>query len=170
MANAPGAAATGGSYRIVKWDPIFYPRWRFIANITQAASAVITTTVSHLFTVGQVVRFTIPAVYDMVELDGLQGSITDITAGTITVDIDTTAFTAFSFALPADVPFSPAIISPIGEDVSVARDAARDELGDSIRNVAYIGIDLGAGNTSPSGNANDVIYWVAGKSFQVTND
>ena len=169
MANAPCAAAGAGSYRIVKWDPIFYPRWRFIANITQAASAVITTTVSHGYTVGQIIRFKIPAVFDMVELNGLQGSITAVTAGTFTVDIDTTAFTAFAFALPADVPFSPAIVSPLGEDVSVARNASVDELLDATDNIAYIGMDLGAGNTSPSGNVNDVIYWTAGKSFKVTN-
>ena len=170
MANAPGAAATAGTYRIVKWDPIFYPRWRFIANITQAAAAVVTTTVSHGYTVGQKVRFTIPASFDMVQLDKLVGTVTAVTAGTFTVDIDTTAFTAFSFALPADVPFSPAIVSPLGEDVSTARAAAVDELGDATRNTSYLGISLGAGNSSPAGNTNDVIYWIAGKSFDNNNE
>ena len=170
MANAPGAATTAGTYRTVKWDPIFYPRWRFIANITQAASAVITTTVQHGYTVGQVVRFAIPAVFDMTQLDGLQGTVTAVTASTFTVDVDSTAFTAFSFALPADVPFSPAIVSPLGEDVSAARSAGVDELQGATDNSAYLGVKLGAGNTSPAGNTNDVVYWVAGKSFSVDNE
>jgi len=42
LATAPGAANTAGNYRIVKFDPIFYPRYRYISNITQAASAVVT--------------------------------------------------------------------------------------------------------------------------------
>src|SRR5205814_5730345 len=41
----PGA----GSYAIVPFNPIFYPRDRIISNITQAAQAVVTTTVTHGF-------------------------------------------------------------------------------------------------------------------------
>jgi len=170
MANAPGAACTGGTYRIVKWDPIYYPRWRYIANVTQANPAVVTTTVSHGFTVGQKIRFKIPSDFDMTELNDLSGTVTAVTASTITTDIDASGFTAFSFALPADVPFSPAIIAPLGEDVSEARSASVSELDDATRNISYLGVELGAGNTSPAGNNNDVIYWRAGKSFSVDNE
>lgn len=168
LATAPGVGANGlQSYRIVQWDPIYYPRWRFIANISQAAAAVITTTVQHGYTVGQEIRVRVPSsVFGMTEIDDLQGTITAVTASTITTDIDSSAFTAFAFPANASYPFSPAIIAPVGE----AADAAyANLLDDATRNIAYIGMNLAGGDDKPGGGANDVVYWKAGKSFSVSN-
>jgi len=169
LANAPGAGTTG-FYRKIKYNPMFYPRRRYLANVTQAGSAVVTTTVDHGYTVGQEVRFHVSSPYDMVELDGLQGSITAVTASTFTVDIDSSAFTAFAFPVNADSPFTPAQVVPLGEDVAVARDNNVDELKDATDNVSYIGMRLAAGADSPAGSTSDVIYWRAGKSFSVDNE
>jgi hypothetical protein len=160
LANAPGAAGTGGFYRIIANDAIFYPKRRTVCNVTAAANAVITTTVSNGFTVGQKVRFKVPAVCGMIELDGLQGTVVATAAGSFTVDIDTTAFTAFAWPAIASVPFTPAEVIPVGEDSVVAPNG----LGDATENQAYIGMILGAGVLSPAGSNTDVIYWVAGKS------
>lgn len=170
MANNPGVAGTGGTYRIINFDPQFYPRRRFVVDITQASSAVVTTSVQHGYTVGQVVRMNVPAPFDMVEMDGLSGTITAVTASTFTLDIDSTAFTEFSFALPADVPFSFAEVTPVGEDTGVALANNLDILADATRDTAFIGVELVAGAASPAGQNNDVIYWVAGKSFSVDNE
>jgi hypothetical protein len=166
MANAAGAAGTAGFYRHIPYDPIFYPRFRYIVNITQAANAVITTSVQHGFTVGQKIRVNLPDPnFDMIEINGVEGIVTAVTASTITTNIDSTAFTAFSFALPGDVPFTIPTVVPIGIDTGTAITGAVDLLADATRNTAYIGMRLPTGVASPGGANNDVMYWVAGKSF-----
>jgi len=159
-------AGTTGSFRKINFDPIFYPRVRTISKITvSGTSAVITMTVAHGFTVGQKVKLTVPSAFGMVEADGLTGNITAISTGTITVDIDVSTFTAFAFPLTAAVPFTPALVTPVGEN-----NLYPDLNDDALRNTAYIGMKLAAGTNSPAGSTSDVIYWTAGKSFSVTNE
>ena len=166
-----GLAGTTGSWRKILFNPIFYPTHRFISKITQAAQAVVTLTVTHGFTVGQAVRFIVPSDYGMTQIDQLEGNIvainTTTTSGnTITVDIDTTSFTAFAFPATADVPFSPAMIVPVGEE---ATGSVANLLDDATINTAILGMSLAAGANSPAGQTNDVIYWKAGKAFSVNN-
>lgn len=66
---------------------------RAITAITQAASAVITVG-SHTFVVGESVY--ISGVVGMTQINGLRGMITAITGTTITVNINSTAFTAYT--------------------------------------------------------------------------
>ena len=171
MANAPGLAGTAGFYRHIPYDPIFYPRWRYIVNITAAEAAVITTSVQHGYTVGQQIRVNLSdANFGMTEIHGLSGTITAVTASTITTDIDSSDFTAFAFALPAALPFTMPTVVPIGMDTPTALLGAVDLLADATRNTSYIGIKLAPGVLSPAGSNNDVIKWVAGKSFSVNNE
>jgi len=173
LAYAPVIVTTGvvagGTFRRVPYDPIFYPRRRYISGITQAANAVVALTVTHGFTVGQVVRFEVPAAFDMTEIDRLTGTITavDLVNNTVTVDIDSTAFTAFAWPLTTAGAFTPAQLVPVGEDSTSAVGITLDDATD---NQAAIGIRLEAGADSPAGVLNDVIYYVAGKSFAVTNE
>jgi len=166
-------AGTTGSWRKIKFDPQFYPRHRFITKATSSGtSTVVTLSVTHGFTAGQAVRFVVPSAYGMVELDGLIGNITAVdttttTGNTITVDIDSSAFTAFAFPATGDVPFTAALVVPVGE---TANGTYANNLGDATDNVSFIGMQLAAGADSPAGQANDVIYWRAGKSFSVTNE
>lgn len=171
MANAPGIAGGAGNYRIVNRDPMYYPQRRFVANISQAAQAVVTCTVSHGFTVGQAVRLVVPQnnAGTMVEIDGLQGNIVAVTASTITLDIDSSAFTAFTFPVPGDYPFTPPQVIPIGEDTETALVNSANILDDATDNVSILGIELGGGANGPAGENNDVVYWLAGKSFSVDN-
>lgn len=172
VAAAPGATAL---IRRVSSESIYIPRNRVITAITAANPAVVTMAAPHSFTVGQRVRFDIPAVtalaFGMTELDGLAGNVDAISVAnnTISVDIDTTGFTAFAFPLTADVPFTQAQVIPIGTDTATAIANAADLLADQVRNTGVIGIILAAGTNSPAGALNDVIYWRAGKSFRVEN-
>lgn len=170
MANSPGAAATAGNWRQVKWDPIFYPRRRFIANISAANPAVVTTTVDHGLTVGQEVRMVVPAAYAMTQMNGLSATITAVTASTMTLDVDSSAFTAFAFPLPAAVPFSPALVVPLGQDTAQSLSSSVDILADATDNQAVIAMSLPGGADAPGGASSDVMYWVAGKSFSVANE
>lgn len=169
IATTPGAASTAGNWRKVKYDPIFYPRRRFIANITAASSAVVTCTADHGLTVGQEVRIIVPAEYGMTEMNALSGTITAQANNSLTIDVDSSAFTAFQFPLPGVVPFSPALVIPFGMDTAEALSAAVDDLADETENLAVIGVDLAAGTLSPAGQTSDVIYWRTGKSFSIDN-
>ena len=167
-------AATTGEWRKISYNPIFYPRRRFITKITAAASAVVTMSVTHGYQVGQTVRFIVPAAFGMIEMNGLLGTITAIdttltTGNSITVNIDSTAFTAFAFPLTAASPFTFAEVVPVGEDTASALTAGVDILTDATINTGYIGMVLTGGASCPGGATSDVMYWVAGKSFSVTN-
>ena len=168
------ATATTGSWRKLKFDPLYYPRHRFATSITAATSAVVTLSVKHGYKVGQAVRFVVPADYGMTEMDGLIGTITAIdttltTGNTITVDIDSSAFTAFAFPVSADAPFSPAMVVPVGMDTAQAIADSVDLLSDATTNTGFVGMSLAAGANSPAGQNNDVVYWRAGTSFSVDN-
>lgn len=179
LQNMPAIVASGvvvSNYRIVPFDPIFYPRKRVVSKITQAAQAVVTTTVNHGYQVGQQIRFTNAnqvrpgsAAYGMVEINNVTGNIVATTASTFTVDVDTTGFTAFAFPLTANYPFTPLEVVPVGEDTAtaLAQVPPLDTLNDAVFNTAQIGMLLGAGITSPAGSNNDVVFWVAGKSWNV---
>ena len=181
-------AATTGTFRRIPYDPYFYPPTRVITKIGAStldgrATAIVTLSVTHAFTVGQAIRFVIPTVtstaYGMVELNGVQATIvainqadTDAVTNTITVDVDVTGLTAFAWPLTAD-PFStPAQVVPVGENTAVAVNPSPtlypngvNIIGDSEVNQGYIGIALQGGAGFPGGANNDVMAWVAGKSF-----
>ncbi len=143
------AAATTGSYRLIPYNPYFYPPTRVISRITPGPSAnsalpasqtVVTFTVTHNFTIGQRVRFVMPTVtalaYGMPQLNEVEATIIGIGQAdsvaprsvgsvafpynTITVDVDTTAFGTFAWPLTADPTHTPAQIVPVGENTAQA--------------------------------------------------
>lgn len=167
------AAATTGSWSKLKNRSSFVPQRRFITSITQASQAVITMSVDHGYSIGNTVRLIVPAVYGMTQMNGLLGTVVDSTISaadnTITVDIDSTAFTAFAFPTTGAVPFTFAEVVPVGENTAEALATGHDILSDATDNLGEIGMLLVAGANCPAGAANDVMYWVAGKSFSVSN-
>lgn len=181
MAQIAAANPGAGTFRRIPYNPYFYPSSRYITKVTQATQAIVSLSVIHNYTVGQVIRFIVPpitaAAYGMTELNGLQATIVAIRQAdangklnTITVDIDTTGFTAFAFPLTTAPGFTPAQVVPMGENTAEALLLGANILGGATENQAYIGIELTAGANSPGGVANDVIYWLAGKSFDVDNE
>lgn len=140
------AAATAGGIRVLSGDSRMYPKWRFITAITQAASAVVTMSVVHSFTVGQRVRFVVPPEFGMTQINGLTGTITAISTvtNTITVDINSAGFTAFAFPTSATTAagVSSAIVVPVGE---AAEGAYANLLDDASRNTSEVGVILGTG-------------------------
>lgn len=175
-ASGAGTGGIVGHYRIIPYDPYFYPPTRVIANISNATQAIITFTVNHTFTVGQAVRILIPTVtsvaYGMTQLNGAYATIVAINqadgngyTNTITVNIDTTAFGTFQWPLTTDPVHTPAQVVPIGENTAQAISSGVNVLGDSEVNLGYLGIALTGGAGNPGGATNEVMYWVAGKSF-----
>ena len=66
-----------------------------VTNVTQGQSTVVTTSVNHGFVVGNSVTFIIPKQWGIIQLNGMKGFVTSITANTLTVNIDSTFFDAF---------------------------------------------------------------------------
>jgi hypothetical protein len=166
------AAAAAGSYRLIPFEKEFYPQSRYISSITQAAQAVVQMTAISSFDVGQQVRFYVGPEYGMVEINGLTGNVlaVDLVNNTITVDIDTTAFTAFAWPLTAvaAIPHTLAQVVPVGENtaVALAQLPPVDILTDATINRNLIGIILEA-NGGPAGSQGDVIFWRATSSFNL---
>jgi hypothetical protein len=176
-----GANPGAGTFRRIPYNPYFYPESRYIVNISQATQAIVTLSVNNVFTVGQKIRFIVPTVtattFGMTELDNMYATIvalgqTDANGhtNTITVDVDTTGFTAFAFPLTTSPGFTPAQVIPVGENTAIALQLGADILGDATENDGLIGIQLQAGTGSPAGVSGDIIYYVAGKSFDVDNE
>lgn len=139
------ADATAGTYRIINAASRFYPRNRYITAITQASSAVITLSVTHGFTAGQAVRIIVPTDFGMTQMNGLLGNITAVTTGatnTITVDIDSTSFTAFAFPTSAiaasGVTFAQVV--PVGETANITY---ANNLADATDNTSFRGVTIG---------------------------
>lgn len=164
-------AGTTGSWRKINFNPIYYPRRRFITSITSSGtSSIVKLSVTHGYTVGQAVRFNVSSAYGMTEIDQLVGNITAVntttTSGnTITVDIDSSGFTAFSFPLTAAVPFTPAQVVPVGEDTAQALSSSVDPLLDATDNQAQYQMLLGS---NVIGASNDVIHWFAYKALPIS--
>ncbi|MGH3053445.1 MAG: hypothetical protein ACRDL7_00530, partial [Gaiellaceae bacterium] len=120
LANTPGMAGTDGFYQIVYYPPLFYPARKTVVNIVLATSTV-STAVEHSYTVGQAVRFNIPAISGTVELNPsprnnyVYSTITSITdAYNFVVDTNMTSFTAFVWPKSADQTTSFPTVEPIG--------------------------------------------------------
>lgn len=169
LATAPGAIGGAGFYRIVNFDPIFYPRRRFITNITQAINAQVSTSIPHQYVAGQAVRFNIPTVSGMTQLNPTPGNnylsatvVTVIDSYNFTINIDTTAFTAFTYPTIAQQPSSFPEVTPLGEDTASALLSTQPQtpidifgnqinstntgiLSDSTVNTAFLGILFGSG-------------------------
>lgn len=180
------ATAGAGSYRRVQFGTSFYPSTRFITRISNENQALVTLSVDHGFTVGQVVRFIIPTLHNslvyfgMAQLNELQGAIVEINeadadgfTNTIRVNIDTSMMMPFNFPLSFSAPFSPALVVPVGEDTGVVLANGAVVSADSTINNATIGMilgfDGGFNGQSPAGAPFDVMLWTAGKSFSVDN-
>lgn len=140
---APGAA---GFYRILPFDPIYYPRRRFITKITKAVQAVVTLSVTHQYTVGQSVRMVIPASFGMQEMNGLLATIVavDLVNNTITLNVNSTGFSTFAFPTSAlaAAGTSFAEVTPVGEAATVP---FQNLLDDATRNTSALGVTLGTG-------------------------
>lgn len=164
--GAPGAAATAGFWRRIPFDARYYPRRRFVTAITQASSAVITLSVTHGFTVGQAVRIIVPTEFGMTQMNNLIGNVTAIntTTNTITVNIDSSAFTAFAFptSATAGAGVTFAQVVPVGEAaVNSSSQAWGNLLDDATDNRSITGVTVGT-TVQTSGK---LYQWVARKGI-----
>lgn len=173
LATAPGVVGGAGFYRIINYPAYFYPRRRVITNITQASNAQVSTSIAHGLTVGQAVRFNIPSVSGMVQLNAnyanngvplaafVESVVDDYT---FTININTTGFTAFTYPTVAQQPSSFPEVTPFGEDMATSLSSTAGQvptigglqipntqtgyLADAKVNTGFLGLILGTGGTT----------------------
>lgn len=127
LANVPGAVGGAGFYRIINVSELFYPRHRYVTNVTQATAfaAVVSTSVAHGMTPGQEIRFTIPQLatgaQGMVQLNGQSANVVEVVDDySFVIDLDTSSFSAFVWPTIAQQPSSFPIMVPFGEDTALS--------------------------------------------------
>lgn len=174
LAYAPTiVAGTTCKYRIFSNNPLYYPRNLLVSSVSQATQAVVIFTETHGLRSGQELVFKVPSQFGMTQLDGLRGTIVAIntTTNSVTVNIDTTSFTAFAFpltAVAAGAPYTPAQAIPFGDGLDVNTPLITSPtLSGATYNTGTLGIQLGSGANGPAGQTGNVIYWRAWKAEQI---
>lgn len=161
---APGGAGTGGNYQRIPFDSRYYPRNRIITSISKAASAVIVMSVTHGFTVGQLVRIIVPSAFGMTQLSNQLATITAIntTTNSITINVDTTSYTTFAFpnSATAALGVTFAQVVPVGE---AATSPYQNLLDDATVNTSFTGVQIGT-SAQTSGK---LYQWIAKKGQSI---
>lgn len=174
------AFATAATAVIARGIPTPYsavePRFLYVTNVSQATQAVVTVSEKHNYVVGQKVEFQIPGSFGMVQLNNFNlaqnnaPTIVAVTDYTMTINVNSTAFTAFAWPASSASPTAQlfATLSPAGQSVTYNPITGLQ----TGYNVQYAPFHTGnfvpfmmlpAGAQNPGGQANDVIVWQAYK-------
>lgn len=135
--------ATSVRFRQILFPGIWQPQSCLITNISQAANAVITTSVNHGYVAGQLVYLAVNPQFGMAQANGKIALIKSVTANTMTVDLDTTSFNAFAFPATTAGPFDFPNVSNYGSTSSLVLNA--------YRNTGVSGVYLGSAVCGVSG-------------------
>lgn len=181
VSNGFATAGTAGFTRRISQFNAVEPEYLFVTNISQATQAVISTSVdpSSHYVVGMKIHFSVPYSFGMTQMNGLTGKIlavnavsatSNIGAYNLTVDIDSSAFTAFAFPLSTLSPTATlfATLSPAGASTQFNPVTGVQTGYDFTKQPFRTGqftpyMFLAGGAASPAGAAADVIDWVAYK-------
>lgn len=175
-------AADATAAQVLKFIPArFYPRWKFIANITKAAQAVVYFTEKNDFTPGEIVSFRVSSDFGMDQINNRQARVLSVTnsstVSSITIDLDTSGFTTFAFPTSAQAAagVSPAVCLPSSSGVVPDNGSAtipqqppgtnlRDAFDNRNNRIIHCGASLFA-----NGTTGDVWEWRAMKYAQYTS-
>lgn len=168
---APGTA--GYTRRISKFGAV-EPEFLYITEITQATQAVVRTSVdpTQHYVVGMKIYFSVPYSFGMTQINGLTGKIVAVSAAnyTLTVDIDSSAFTAFAFPASTSSPTAQlfATLAPAGAstqfDPVTLVQTGYDFTKQPFRSGEFVPyMFLSGGAQSPAGANGDTIIWQAMK-------
>lgn len=149
-------AGSTSNYRVIPFSPRYYPARRTITNMASSSlSTIITMSVTHGYTVGQLVRIYCPSNFGMTQINGLTGTVTAIGTAdssgftnTITVNINSASFTAFGWPTSATAAAGMqfAFVEPVGEAATNSTSQPFGNLlDDATRNVSFTGVQVGTG-------------------------
>lgn len=180
--NGFASAATAGNTRRVSKYAAVDPEFMFVTNISTASQAVVSTSVdpSLYYVIGNKIHFSVPSSFGMSEINQLTGTIlavnavsatANIGAYNVTVDIDSSAFTAFAFPASTSSPTAAlfATFAPAGSKTSFDPNTLVQTGYEFIKTPFHTGqftpymLIGGGGAGNASGANNDVINWIACK-------
>lgn len=179
--NGFATAGTAGYTRRISSLAAVEPEFLYVTNISQATQAVVSTSVdpSSHYVVGMKMRFSVPSSFGMIQMDGLTGTIvavnavsatSNIGAYNLTVDIDSSAFTAFAFPASTSSPTAAlfATVAPAGastkQDQNTGVYTGYNFQYQPFRTGQFVPyMFLAGGASSPAGANADVINWAAYK-------
>ena len=160
--NASGfaAPATAAIARKIPKRKDVLPSTNFVTAITQASQAVVTTSVEHDYVVGQLLHLSVPSSFGMSEADQKTARVVAVTSYTLTLDLDSTSFTAFAFPASGSVPTVRlfATIAPAGQRNEYNVTTVPFRTGNFVPFIS-----LPAGINSPAGSTGDIVVWQAFK-------
>lgn len=167
-------AGTAGYTRRISKMLAVDPQYLFVTEITKATQAVVRCSVdpTAYYSVGMKVHFSIPYSFGMYEMNQLTGKIVSMSAAnyTMTVDIDSSAFTTFAFPASSASPTAQlfATVAPAGASTQfnpiTSVQTGYDFNLQPFRTGQFTPyMYCGGGAASPSGAANDVINWMSYK-------
>ncbi len=168
------AAGTAGFTRRISKYAAVEPQFLYITEITQATQAVVRTSVdpTQYYVVGMKIHFSIPYSFGMTQMNQLTGKIVAMSAAnyTMTVDVDSSAFTAFAFPASASSPTAQlfATLAPAGastqfDPVTLVQTGYNFQY-QPFRSGEFVPyMFLSGGAQSPAGAAADQINWMAYK-------
>lgn len=184
LANIAGnglAAATAGNTRRISKYAAVEPEFLYITNISQATQMVVSVSIdpANYYVVGNLVHLSVPSSFGMTQANQLTGKILAINAvaasGNIgaynmTLDIDSSAFTAFAFPASALSPTTRlfATLAPAGsrtqfDPVTLVQTGYEFNLTPFHTGQFTPYMYIGGGAASAGGAANDVINWMSYK-------
>jgi hypothetical protein len=179
--NGFASAATAGFTRRVSQFNAVDPEYLYITNISQATSAVVSFSVdpANYYVVGMKMYFSVPFSFGMTQINGLTGTITavnavaassNIGAYNVTVNIDSSAFSAFAWPASTASPTAAlfATVAPSGSSTTF-NPRTNVTTGYNFPIQAFRTgqivpfLFLAGGAQSPAGANNDIINWAAYK-------
>lgn len=161
-ASGFAAAGTGGAVRKINQYQ-FDPRRLWITGITAANPAVVSVSTTHSYNVGSKVRIIVPSDFGMTEINKQIAEVTAIGANTLTLDVDSSGYTAFAYPTSATAAAGTTFpqIVPVGESYDI--------LTDRTYNSDIRGIHLGSTVVGANGA---LVVWKSVKSqgYNVSSD
>lgn len=186
LATASGVVGTTGALQRIDISSVFYPANRIVTNITQAAGVItVATSVPHGMTVGQSVRFKIPAacgatISALLDANAANNYVSAIVTSVITNAAPLAAFGSLSFTINIvgsgeafTYPTSAQVgagsqlpeMIPFGQDTAYSVSQNANILADATVNQGFVGIRLKRGAAEPAGTAANQIFWKVGACF-----
>ena len=86
--------------------------WKKIESITQAFPMVVTTTTDHHYVAGMKVRFNIPSMFGMIQLNDQESQVLAVTSNMLTVNLDSRNYTPFAYPTLLPEAYTPPVVIP----------------------------------------------------------
>ena len=159
-ASSFAAAGTAVIARRIPKTNSVEPSRNFITKISKAKNGVVSLSKKHTYTVGQLMHFSVPSSFGMVQIDQKTAKIVSVTDYTITVDHNTTSYTTFAFPADVAVPATRlfATVVPAGQRNEYNVTTVPFRTGNFVPHIM-----LPAGINSPAGSIGDKIVWQSWK-------